>query len=345
MLYKAQSLTLIAVLFICGITAWTAQAQDAALTADLLVLHKIKTGADQPGDIAYVNLASGQVVARVPVGREPHELAVSSDGKYAVATNTGANSDPGNTLSLIDVVKRKEIRRVNLGPMYKPHGVVYRDGRFYFTAEDSRVVGAYDPVTDHVVMIMGTGQNTSHNLVFTPDGKTIFTANRGSDTVNMFQLTGSPLDASAWKSTIIPVCKAPQGLDVSPDGKELWVGCRVSNEMAVINVADGKVIKTFPTLTGQLARVRFTLDGKRVLAADLGRGELSFWDAATHQRLKVLKLGSYCEGILMLPDGKRALVGVTTDHNVAEIDLQTMEVTRRLSTGQGPDGMAWIGAK
>ena len=91
--------------------------------------------------------------------------------------------------------------------------------------------------------------------------------------------------------------------------------------------------------------MRFTPDGKRVLAADLGKGELSIWDAATHQELKRLKLGSYAEGILILPDGKRALIGVTTDDNVAEIDLETMEVTRRFYTGQSPDGMGWVGQR
>jgi DNA-binding beta-propeller fold protein YncE len=314
------------------------------LPAELLVLHKIRTQADQVGNLAFVDLASGKVVSRIPLGREPHEVAVSSDGKYALAANTGAYSNPGNTLSLIDLATRKEARRIDLGAIWNPHGVTYRDGRFYFTAEGSRVIGAYDPEKDHLVWVMGTGQDTTHNLVFTPDGKHLFATNRGSNSVTHLELTGDPLAVGKWKSTIIPVCRSPQGLDASPDGRELWAGCRGSNEIAVINVADNKVVSTFATQTQQLARLRFTPDGKRMLVADIA-GEFSIWDAATHKPLKRLKLGSYCEGILITPDGKRAFVGVTTDDNVAEIDLQTMEVVRRLQTGQGPDGMAWIGAR
>lgn len=341
-----QSCVSIAALFVyalCG--SGFALADDADLSADLLVLHKIRSQQDLPGDLAFVNFATGEVVARVPVGREPHELAVSSDGKYALASNTGANANPGNTLSLIDIATRKEIRRVDLGPLSLPHGVAYSDGRFYFTAEGARAIGAYDPVSNHVVWIMGTGQNTTHNLVFSPDGKTIFTANRGSNTVTAFELSGDPLAANGWRTTVIPVCRSPQGLDVSPDGSVLWVGCRGSNEMAIIDVAGKAVVETFATGTVALARVRFTLDGERVLAADLDGGELSIWDADTREPLKRLKLGSYCEGILVLPDGRHALAGVTNDDNIAVIDLDTMEVTRRLHTGQGPDGMAWIGPR
>ncbi len=342
MSHRTSAWCLLAVLTSCWCAA-SAQTPDASLTADLVVLHKVRVGADQPGDLAFLNLESGKVVARVPVGREPHEVAVSSDGKYALAANTGANSNPGNTLSLIDLVARKELRRINLGALLSPHGVWYQGGRFYFTAEGSRAIGAYDPETDHVVWIMGTGQDTTHNLVVSKDGKLIFTANRGSNTVTMLELAGAPRAYNAWRSTIIPVCRSPQGLDLSPDGKELWVGCRGSNEMAIISSTEKKVTGMFPTRTGQLARVRFTPDGKRVLAADLGRGELSIWDAVTREEVKRFQLGSYAEGILVTPDGKRAYIGVTTDDNIAEIDLEKMVVTRRFHTGQGPDGMAWIG--
>ncbi len=313
--------------------------------ADVLVLHKIRSQQDQPGNLAFVDLATGKVVDRVPLGREPHEVAVSSDGKWALATNTGANSNAGNTLSLIDLGTRKELRRIDLGPLTSPHGVWFESGVFYFTAEGAKAIGAYDPERDRVTWIQGTGQDTTHNLVAGKDGRTIFAANRGANTVSMFERTGAPGGYGAWRHTIIPVCEGPQGLDLSPDGKQLWAGCRRGNQIAVIDTATKAVVSTFPTGSTQLARVRFTPDGKRVLLADLGKGELTIWDAATRAELKRLKLGSYAEGILITPDGKRALIGVTTDDNVAEIDLATMEVTRRLSTGQGPDGMDWIGGR
>jgi len=37
----------------------------------------------------------------------------------------------------------------------------------------------------------------------------------------------------------------------------------------------------------------------------------------------------------------RAYVAVAGDKTVAVLDLKTLEVTARISTGNGPDGMAW----
>ena len=54
-----------------------------------------------------------------------------------------------------------------------------------------------------------------------------------------------------------------------------------------------------------------------------------------------MKLGRSPEGIQMAPDGLRAYVAVAGDNNVAIIDLATLEVTGRISTGNAPDGMAW----
>lgn len=52
-------------------------------------------------------------------------------------------------------------------------------------------------------------------------------------------------------------------------------------------------------------------------------------------------IGRNPEGILIVPDGSRAYVAVAGDHNVAVLDLKTLELTGRISTGAGPDGMAW----
>lgn len=316
---------------------------DTGKRADLLVLHKIRTQLDQPGNLAFVDTPTGEVVARVPVGREPHEVAVSSDHKWAVVTNTGANANPGNTLSVVDLKTRKEVHRVDLGPLTSPHGVWYNGGLFFFTAEGAKAVGAYDPETDHLVWIIGTGQSTTHNLVLSKDGKTIFTANRGSNSVSIMQLADKLGTHDPWNVTAIPVCRAPQGLDLSPDGQELWVGCRGTGEVAIISHAKKRVVAILPANIEQLARVRFTPDGRRVLLAGIAKGEIAIWDATSRRELKRIKLGNYAEGILITPDSKRAFVGVTTDDNIAEINLDTMELTRRLHTGLGPDGMAWIG--
>ena len=324
---------------------WLAIAQSTqAHTADLLVVNKIRSNANLQGSLAFLDLASGNVTADVPVGKEPHEVAVSADGRYAVVSNTGSYQQPGNSLSVVDVAARKEIHRVDLGPLWNPHGLMASNGLFYFTAEGARAVGAYNPASNQVVWIMGTGQDQTHMLAATQDGRTIVATNRGSASVSIYQLTGGdPLVAGAWQHTVVPVCRAPEGLDMSPDGTQAWVGCRGSNEIGIVDLAQKKMVSSFPIDTQSVARVKFANGGKYLLAADPMRGNLVFVDVASRQVFKSVPVGRGSEAIFVEPDGRHVLVGVTNEDNVAEVDLQTMSVVRRIRTGQGPDEMAWIG--
>src|SRR5687767_9777242 len=99
----------------------------------LLVLNKTDA------TLAIVEPASGKTIATVPTGPGPHEVAVSGDGRLAFVTNYGANA-PGSTLSVIDIAARREVRRVDLGDLRRPHGVAVVDGKVLFTAEANRAI-------------------------------------------------------------------------------------------------------------------------------------------------------------------------------------------------------------
>ena len=66
-------------------------------------------------------------------------------------------------------------------------------------------------------------------------------------------------------------------------------------------------------------------------------------DAASRKEVKRLNMGRQPEGILIVPDGSRAYVAVAGENTVAVLDLKTLEVTARIPTGKGPDGLAWAG--
>jgi hypothetical protein len=138
---------------------------------DVLVVNKVRSNANLAGSLAFLNLASEKAVADISVGRELHEVAVSADGRYAVVSNTGSYREPGSSLSVFDVAVRKEIHRVELGPLWNPHGLLANNGFFYFTAEGARAIGAYDPVKNQLVWIMGAGQDQTHMLAATKGGK------------------------------------------------------------------------------------------------------------------------------------------------------------------------------
>ena len=307
----------------------------------LLVLNK------EENTLAIVDPATRRVVGRVPTGEAPHEVAVSADGRLAFVANYGSQN-AGNTISVIDLVEQKEVRRVDLSPMGRPHGIMFADGKVYFTAEVNKLIGRYAAsfapvrakvaVSARVDWLLGTGQNTTHMILLSHDTKTIFTANIGSDSITVIEGGRSPVN---WNETVIPVGKGPEGMDLSPDGRELWTAHSRAGGVSIIDVSTRKVTQTLDLETKRSNRLKFTPNGRLVFISDLAGGELVVVDAATRKEIKRMKLGRSPEGILMAPGGSRAYVAVAGDNNVAVIDLKTLEVIGRISTGSGPDGMAW----
>ncbi|MEE8061680.1 MAG: hypothetical protein V3T16_07605, partial [Gemmatimonadales bacterium] len=75
----------------------TAAAAQTAGTGTLVVANM----ADNTATV--IDLESETVLATLPTGPAPHEIAVTADGRYAVITNYGVRGGPGNSLTVIDL--------------------------------------------------------------------------------------------------------------------------------------------------------------------------------------------------------------------------------------------------
>lgn len=302
----------------------------------LLVLEK----SDEK--LAIVDPGSLKIVGRVPSGGAPHEVIASDDGKLAFISNYADQRGMLKTLSVIDLTTQKVLAPVDLGALRAPHGLAFADGKVYFTAEANKVIGRYDPATNQVDWVLGTGQNVTHMIVLSKDMKTIFTSNIGSDTICVIEPGGGRI---GWNVTAIPVGKGPEGFDLSPDGREVWVANSGGGSVSVIDLATKKVTATLNLETNHSNRLKFTPDGKLVLISDDGGNGLVLVDAATREVRKRLKVGQGPEGTLVQPDGAKAYVALSRENAVAVIDLKTLEVTGKIATGNGPDGLAWVQRK
>jgi YVTN family beta-propeller protein len=302
-----------------------------AQAATLLVLNK------EDATLAIVDPASGKVLGRVPTGEGPHEVA--TDGKLAFVGNYGTGPAPGKSISVIDLASKKELRRVDVSPLQRPHGIFASGGKVYFTAEANKLVARYDPVSNQIDWMMGTGLNSTHMVMLTRDGSKMFTSNIGSDAIAILERGSNPMN---WNMAVVPVGKGPEAIEISPDEKEIWTAHSRDGGVSIIDIAAKKVTATIDVHTKRSNRLKITPDGKRVLITDLEAGELVVLDRDTRHEIKRMKLGKSPEGILIVPDGSRAYIAVNGDNYLAVFDLKTLELTGRVTTGNGPDGMAWI---
>jgi YVTN family beta-propeller protein len=304
--------------------------------------------------LAIVDPATMKVIARAPVGPDPHEVIASSDGKTAYVSIYGFGRY--HTLSVIDLVSQKALPDIDTGALAGPHGLAFVGGKVWFTAEGAKAVASYDPASARIDWIMGTGQNRTHMIYVTPDQKQIYTTNVSSGTVSILEKVelppitpppGVPAPPGMaerrmdWNETVIPVGKGAEGFDVSPDGRELWTANAGDGTLSIIDLANRKVVATLDAKVVGANRLKFTPDGKLVLISNLRDGDLVIYDAASHKEFKRVSIGHGGAGILVQPDGARAFIACTPDNYIAVVDLKTFEVTGKIDVGGGPDGLAW----
>lgn len=298
--------------------------------------------------LAIVDPATLKVMARIPVGEDPHEVIAAADGKTAYVSIYGGGSL--HEINVIDLVTQKPLRNVDTKPLFGPHGLDFENGRLWFTAEGSKAVGRYDPATNKLDWCVGTGQDRTHMIYVSADGRKIYTTNVNSGTVSI--LTDAliqpgkvaPPNAKPreeWMQTVIPVGRGSEGFDVSPDGKQLWTVASDDGSIAVIDVDSKELVQKIDAKATGANRLKFTPDGKMVFISSLRMGDLFIYDAQSKKEIKRLAIGHGAAGILMTPDGSRAFVACSADNYIAVIDLKTLQVTGHLEVGGVPDGLAW----
>jgi len=298
--------------------------------------------------LSVVDPVSLKVIARIPVGEDPHELVASTDGKTAYICIYGGGSL--HEINVIDLVAQKPLLNIDTRPLFGPHDIAFVNGKAWFTAEGSKSVGRYDPVTGKIDWIMGTGQDRTHMIHVTEGGKRIYTSNVSSGTVSILVDTlmqpgrMAPPGAKPreeWIQTVIPVGRGSEGFDVSPNGAELWTAASEDGSIFIIDLAAKKLSAKLDAKVNGANRLKFTPDGKQVFISSLQSGELTIYDAVSHKEVKRLKLGKGAAGILMDAEGARAFVACSADNYIAIVDLKTLEVTSHLDVGGVPDGLAW----
>jgi YVTN family beta-propeller protein len=227
-------------------------------------------------DVAVIDSRTDRLVARIPVGNVPHQVAVSDVAGKLVASNTA-----DDTISIVDLASlRTTTLRLDHEPEHmelSPDGVLLAVGNIgagtvsLVSLEDERererVDGLFDP----------------HNLTFSPDGSLLYVANLGASHVSVIDV------ASALIVDEIKVAEPPalagkedpgaefQGIinvTATPDGRLGFAAHGEANELAVIDLRTRAVKKS--VALGELPwRAYSTADGRFMLVPNNGDRTLS----------------------------------------------------------------------
>lgn len=296
-----------------------------------------------------INLDAGEILATLPTGPAPHEVAVTGDGRHAVITNYGDRSGPGNSLTVIDLESATVASTIDLGIYQRPHGVSVLPDRnvALVTSEVAQAVILVDLGTGEITATIPTNGRASHMLAMTADGQRVYTTNVVDGTITEIDVQGGiPIRQ-------VPIADFVEGIAVNPNGALVWIGSNKEKTVSVFDSESGAVIATLDGF-GFPYRMAVTPDSRTVILSDPAAGELRIVDVDSREerhRIVVPKNdilpsaeipGSPApEGIALSRDNRMAYVSLQGRNQAAAIDLASGDIVALYPTGSWPDGIGY----
>ena len=303
--------------------------------------------------VSLVDTGSGEILATLPTGNAPHEVAVSPNGRLALVGNYGTRDEPGSTVTVIDVGTAKVVKTIDLGDSTHPHGIVwFSDEVALVTAEDLQALLRVNIESGEIEQKISTGAEISHMVSVARNHGLAFVSNIGSGSVTVIDLALGILVAE------IPTGEGAEGIAVTPDGRQVWVTNRAANTVSVLNATGRHVIAQIEA--GEFPiRAEATADSRFVLVTNAKGNDLSVFSTTD---LKEIARFSFTQvskgddgrlfsdrfgdssvpiGIEIVDSEKRVYVAHANADDISVIDLNEGKLIGTLSAGKEPDGMGW----
>lgn len=300
--------------------------------------------------VSIVNLDTNKEVAKVEVGMGPHEVAVSPDGKTAAVCNYGTKT-PNNSLAIVDVSQKKNIKTIDLGQYQRPHGIEFIDqDELIVTSEVAQALVKVNIKTDAVTEVVKTNQLTSHMVAYCKADGMAYVGNIRSGSVTVVDVKTSQLIKT------IVLKQGTEGLDISPDGKQLWVANRDDSTVTIVNTKTFEKEAILPAHEIAI-RVKFLPNGNYALVTNGKTGNVSVYDVPKRKLIKDIELFNLDKGVAQIglvkdnqhppvpvgiatyPTGRYVYVAAVGYDLIAVIDTKNWKVVQAIKAGASPDGL------
>lgn len=262
------------------------------------------------GELAAIDTATGRVVKRVKIGKNPEYVRVR--GGYAYVTY-----EPGDS--------------------GKPAGKAAGTSPDKPGAEDDDAnkppaeIAIVDLKTWKIVHSVVSGHETE-GVEFSRDGKQMLVTNEGDDTVSVYDArSGKPI-----ATVKVPAGGRPRGIRRSPDGTQYVVTLESLSKIIVLDAGDFHIVKSVDTKLGPYG-VAFGPDGKRLFVAAARDQTLQVFDAKTLEPIAQVPVGKRCWHFSFTPDGSKLLLACGRSDAVFVIDAGDYHVVKQI----GDLPLAW----
>jgi YVTN family beta-propeller protein len=174
--------------------------------------------------------------------------------------------------------------------------------RIYVSNQLDNTATVIDGRTHKVVATVRVGDSPAEMAV-SPDRKSVYIANTGSDTVSVLNTA----DNTVAKTIALPHRSRPIGVAVSPSGRYLYTADGGANRVSVLDTGAERVVASVRVGTQPLS-VAVAPDGKAVYVANSGSGDVSVIDARTNRVVRASPTGRFPSGVAVARGGASVYV-------------------------------------
>lgn len=300
-------------------------------------------------ELASVELASGRIVDRTPIGPGPHlvsagpdALAVAAYGAFPrphsepVIGMPGWVEEPGGELLVIHAPGVEDrLQRLAL-PCVRPHGSAWDDvgSRVWITCEDRQgVVEVTLGSTSQKQRLLTTGYEGAHVLAWDRPRNQLLVAHTEAGGVSFLRL-------DSGEAAFLGLAPGAEALWIDESRRQAWVTLGASGELAVVDLAERiEIARVEP---GCVFPIDFAAAGDALWVACFGSGELVAIDLITHEVSDRIKLPAGPLNVEAHPSLPVLYASLPRQNRVVEVSVIGGGVTRSFETGIEPDGLVLL---
>ena len=274
--------------------------------------------------VSVIDSDTYKEVSRTHIGRGPHHLIATPDGRTLIIAMSGSNE-----LVLIDRATGVEKQRVTASD---PYQIGFSPDGKWFVAASIRLdrIDIYDGQTFRLVYRLPAATMPSH-IAFSHDSKTVFVTLQGTSEATSIDLASGKVN---WTQ---PVGPTPAGIITRPDGT-LLVGIMGSDYVALVDPANGNVIRKIVTGNGA-HNFLASPDGKTLYVTNRVAGTIAVLDADTLEVRNTLKAPGGPDDMALSPDGSELWVTGRWRAWVDVIELASGMLKTSVPVGRSPHGI------
>lgn len=182
------------------------------------------------------------------------------------------------------------------------------------------------------------GPRIPHEVAVSPDGRRAITgAYGGGDDPGRHLVVIDLVGARETGRIDLGPDSRPHSMAFLPDGRRAVATMELSDRLAMVDVVDLEVLRTYPTGGREGHMVRLSPDGRRAYVTSRGaEGTLSFVFLEEDRGPVVIPTGEGAEGIAVTPDGGEIWVANRDARTISVVDAGTLEVVVTLETPPDP---------